>query len=250
MQSRQWLICLECRQQRNYPYDKDASPWAAKPRKPYNTEETMTKPFSVALKQQMVARLTGVNAVSAAQLARETGITQQNLSRWLSEARNSPFAATDDCIVSSWATEQKALIIVHAADLRGDALTAYLQGEGVRPALFRRWRAALEEAGEESVGMTKRLRKLERELARKERALAEAATLLVLREAIGSQAEKEEEVVDEQIEEAGESERSLSPGVDLVDTRTPPSSISDYARRSREPRPAEMRILFGQEFVE
>ena len=36
----------------------------------------MTRPFSVALKHQMVARLTGVNAVSAAQLARETGISQ------------------------------------------------------------------------------------------------------------------------------------------------------------------------------
>lgn len=209
----------------------------------------MTKPFSVAFKQQMVARLTGVNAVSAAQLARETGITQQNLSRWLSEARNSPFTAADVCIVSSWATEQKARIIAQAADLKGDALTAYLQAEGVRLALFRRWRAALEEAGEESVGMTKRLRKLERELARKERALAEAATLLVLRETIGSQAEKEEEVFDERVEDAGESDRSPLPGVDLVDTRTPPSSIADYARRSREIRPAEMRILFGQELV-
>jgi hypothetical protein len=45
----------------------------------------------MALKQQLVARLTGVNALSAAQLARETGITQQNLSRSLSEARSSPF---------------------------------------------------------------------------------------------------------------------------------------------------------------
>ena len=101
----------------------------------------MTRPFSVALKQQMVARLTGVNAVSAAQLARETGITQQNLSRWLSEARNSPFG----------------------------------------------------EAGQESVGMIKRVRKLERELTPKESALAEAAT---------------------------------------PDAPKPPSSIADYVRRS------------------
>jgi transposase len=190
----------------------------------------MTRPFSVALKQQMVARLTGVNAVSAAQLARETGITQQNLSRWLSEARDSPFAATDDGIVSLWSAQQKARIIVQAEGLKGDELTAYLQAEGVRLALFRRWRLALEEAGEESMGMTKRLRKLERELARKERALAEAATRWVLREAVGGQAEKEEEAVNEQVEEA-------------VGERSP------YARRSRELRPAETRILFGQELV-
>lgn len=209
----------------------------------------MTKPFSVALKQQMVARLTGINAVSAAQLARETGITQQNLSRWLSEARNSPFGTTDCGVISSWTAEQKARIIVRAAGLQADELTACLQAEGVRLALFRRWRLALEEAGEESISMTKRLRKLERELARKERALAEAATLLVLRETIESQAKKDEEVVDEQVEEAGELDRSPSTGVDLVDTPTLPSSIADYARRSREIRPAETRILFGQEFV-
>ena len=33
----------------------------------------MTRPYSVAFKQKMVQRLTGKNAVSALQLARETG---------------------------------------------------------------------------------------------------------------------------------------------------------------------------------
>lgn len=48
----------------------------------------MTRPFSVAFKQKMVQRLTGKDAVSAMQLARETGVRQQNLSRWLQEARS------------------------------------------------------------------------------------------------------------------------------------------------------------------
>jgi transposase len=153
----------------------------------------MTRPFSVAFKQQMVARLTGVNAVSAARLARETGISQQNLSRWLSYSRSAPFGAADKDIVSTWTVEQKAQVIAHAARLAGDELSRYLAGEGVRLAHFRRWRLALEEAGEESVGMAKRIGKLERELARKERALAEAAALLLLRGTIESQRKKEEE---------------------------------------------------------
>ena len=53
----------------------------------------MTKAFSVAFKQKMVQRLTGKNAVSASQLARETGVRQQNLSRWLQEARSLPIMA-------------------------------------------------------------------------------------------------------------------------------------------------------------
>jgi transposase len=155
----------------------------------------------MALKQQMIARLTGVNAPSAAQLARETGITQQNLSRWLSQARSSPFGSTDKGIVSSWTAEQKARIILQAAGLAGDRLSAYLQGEGVKLGYFRRWRRALEEAGEESVGMTKRIGKLERELARNDRALAAAAALLLLRETNESQVQKEEDGFDEPVEE-------------------------------------------------
>src|SRR3954466_13574448 len=38
----------------------------------------------------MVQRLTGKDPVSASQLARETGLRQQNLSRWLQEARSLP----------------------------------------------------------------------------------------------------------------------------------------------------------------
>ena len=164
-------------------------------------ESAMTRPYSIALKQKLIARLTGVNAVSAAQLARETGITQQNLSRWLSEARNSLFGVVDAGIVSSWTVEQKARIIAGAAGLAGDQLNAYLQGEGVRLGYFRCWRLALEEAGEESEGIRRRIGKLERELARKDRALAEAATLLVLRETIESQIGKKEDGIDQQVED-------------------------------------------------
>jgi transposase-like protein len=158
----------------------------------------------MAFKQQMVARLTGVNAPSAAQLARETGIKQQNLSRWLSEARSLPFVAPANGVVSSWTVEQKARIIAQAAELAGDRLTEYLQGEGLKLGLFRRWRLALAEAGEESVGMTKRIRKLERELTRKEKALAEAAAFLVLRESVERIIQKEEDDIDGQSEEEEE----------------------------------------------
>jgi hypothetical protein len=50
---------------------------------------------SVAFKQKMVQRLTGKNAVSASELARETGVRQQNLSRWLEDARSRPLVASD-----------------------------------------------------------------------------------------------------------------------------------------------------------
>ena len=170
--------------------------------------------------------------MSAAQLARETGITQQNLSRWLSEARSAPSGDTGDAIVSSWTVEQKARIIAQAAGLEGNQLTAYLEREGVKLGYFRRWRLALEEAGEESVGMAKRIAKLERELTRKERALAEAATLLVLRETVERQIQVEDDGIDEQVEEEHELNRSTPTGAALVDNPTPSPSIADYIRRT------------------
>jgi hypothetical protein len=65
-------------------------------------------------------------------------------------------------------------------------LCAYLEEEGVRLVDFERWRVAREEDGRDSSTTTKRIRQLERELARKEKALAEAATLLVLKKTISS----------------------------------------------------------------
>jgi transposase-like protein len=54
----------------------------------------------MAVKQNLVERLMGVNAVRAAQLARETGIRQQNLSRWLRDARNIPLGTCDSRVSS------------------------------------------------------------------------------------------------------------------------------------------------------
>jgi transposase len=189
----------------------------------------MAKAYSMALKQQMVARLTGVNAPSAAQLARETGITQQNLSRWLSEARNRPFAAPGNDILSAWTAEQKAQIIVQSGGLTGDELSRYLEGEDVRLAHFRRWRLALEEAGEEFVGMRKRIAKLERELIRKEKALAEAATLLLLREAVENQFQEEDHSIDKKIEEQEELSCSMSTCCASDDNPVPPPARRLFA---------------------
>ena len=142
----------------------------------------MTKPFSVAFKQRMVQRLTGKNAVSASQLARDIGVRQQNLSRWLEQARSLPMMAdTPKPAVREWTVEQKARVLAEGSKLDGEELTAYLERQGVKLAEYEQWRIALDEGGRASTSTIKRIRQLERELARKEKALAEAAALLVLK---------------------------------------------------------------------
>lgn len=145
----------------------------------------MTKPFSVAFKQKMVQRLTGKDAASASRLARETGVRQQNLSRWLQEARSLPIMADKPKpAVREWTVEQKARVLAEASELGGEELTAYLERQGVKFAEYEQWRIALDEGGRGSASTNKRIRQLERELARKEKALAEAAALLVLKKKV------------------------------------------------------------------
>src|SRR5678809_1442331 len=109
----------------------------------------MTKPYSVAFKQKMVQRLTGKRAMSASQLARETGVRQQNLSRWLEEARSLPVVADrpKKPAAREWTVEQKARVLAEAAKLAGDELTAYLERQGVTLAEYERRRLALDEGG-------------------------------------------------------------------------------------------------------
>jgi transposase-like protein len=156
----------------------------------------MTRAFSITFKRKMVERLTGKNALNPSQLARETGIRQQNLCRWLDEARSLPLVAFHKRIAREWTVEQKARIVAEASKLTGDQLVVFLESEGVKLAHFERWRLALEEDGQGSNATTRRIRKLERELARKEKALAEAATLLVLKKTIDSYYQEEDDDTD------------------------------------------------------
>lgn len=159
----------------------------------------MTRPYSVAFREKMVRRLTGKDAVSAAELSRQTGVRQQNLSRWLEEARSLPLMATDEVKAAQWSLEQKARVLAETAHLSSEQLHDYLEDRGVRLVEFERWRIALEGDGRDSSAATKRIRKLERELARKEKALAEAAALLVLKKTISGLHRDEDDDIEEPI---------------------------------------------------
>ena len=147
----------------------------------------------------MVARLIGNDAVSARQLAMETGLRQQTLSRWLQEASSLPVMPAKRPR-RDWSIEDKIRILAKARCLTGAELTELLARAGVLQAEYEQWRLALSEDGRASLATTKRIRGLERELARKEKALAEAAALLVLKKKVQALEEDEDTAIDEQHE--------------------------------------------------
>lgn len=99
-----------------------------------------------------------------------------------------------------WSIEEKIRILAKASTLTGAELAEYLSGEGVLQAEYQLWRLALSDEGRASLATTKRIRALERELARKEKALAEAAALLVLKKKVQALAEDEDVDTDEKPE--------------------------------------------------
>ena len=158
----------------------------------------MTRPFSLPYKQKMLDRLTGKDAVSARRLAQETGLRQQTLSRWLREACSlSVMPPKMKRPTRAWSIDEKIRILGAARRLSGAELTALLEREGVRLAEYEQWRLALAEEGHASLATTKRMRALERELRRKEQALAEAAALLVLKKKVARLWEAEGDGTDE-----------------------------------------------------
>ena len=147
----------------------------------------------------MLTRLTGKDAVSARQLAVETGLRQQTLSRWLQEASSLPVMPAKR-LKREWTIEEKIRILAKASPLTGAELSDLLHREGVLQAEYEQWRLALGDEGRASLATVKRIRALERELARKEKALAEAAALLVLKKKLQALEEDEDDGTNEEHE--------------------------------------------------
>jgi transposase len=152
---------------------------------------------SEGFKSRMVQRMSGREGISATALSREVGIAQPTLSRWLREARRvAPMTnhkQTSKGRPNRKTAEQKLRIVLAAAGLDDEALGAFLRREGVHAAQLEEWRAAVTASamaalspkpksgrGQDSPE-AKRIRELERELRRKEKALAEVAALLALK---------------------------------------------------------------------
>jgi transposase len=156
------------------------------------SDTAVTRPFSIPYKQKMIERMTGKGASSARQVSRETGISQETLSRWLREAHSLPLMERGR-EPKTRSIDEKIRLLAEAGKLSGAALTEFLEREGLLRADLEQWRLALDDQGHASKATTKRIRKLERELARKEKALAEAAALLILKKKVEHLFEEDED---------------------------------------------------------
>jgi len=153
--------------------------------------------YSEAFKRKMIQRMMGPNGRTATALSQEVNIHQSTLSRWMREASrvadvSSPKSSPPPPPTVIRSAEEKLRLVLAAAQCSEEERGALLRREGVHEAELARWRevmaAALQDEGaadkSKKGGASKRVRQLERELRRKDKALAEAAALLVLQKKV------------------------------------------------------------------
>jgi transposase len=152
----------------------------------------MPRYYPPEFRAELVRKMIMPRGPSVGELSAKSGVHKSTLSRWLHEATTVRTTMAKDDTPAAPARarrpedvppEDKLRIVREAAALTGTELGAYLRREGVHEADVARWRdealAALS-GRRQRTSEQKRIRSLEAELRRKEKALAEAAALLVL----------------------------------------------------------------------
>lgn len=161
--------------------------------------------YSNGFRARMVQRLATPCGPSAGQLAQEVGVSQPTLSRWLREEGTvgessfssqfpSPRRGMTAKRPQDWSAEEKLQALIEAATVTQEDLGAFLRRQGLHEAQLKEWHqlvlSGLKQQpmrpGNASTAQARRVRELERELTRKEKALAEAAALLILKKKVQS----------------------------------------------------------------
>ena len=148
--------------------------------------------YSPEYKEAILRRMLPPNNESISKIAKEEGLSEQTLRNWRDKARKEGFATPGtDAQPDDWTTQDKFLLVVETASLNETELAEYARKKGLYIEQIKAWKDACMNANggiaREAARLNRELKesqkerkKLEREIQRKDKALAEAAALLVL----------------------------------------------------------------------
>jgi len=160
--------------------------------------------YSETFKDKMVQKLADPRGPSASQLASDVGVPQTTLSRWLRDTgkihgeklvfSSSPSTnGVNDKRPQDRSAEERLQVVIEAASLSDDELGAFLRSRGLHETHLLQWRGMMlsglntrSARASKRCPQARRLRELEEELRRKDKALAETAALLVLQKKVRS----------------------------------------------------------------
>lgn len=149
--------------------------------------------YPIERKEAVLKKMLPPNNRSIAELSKEEGISDATLYNWRNTARKQGRLMPDsDSSPKGWTSQDKFAAVMETVAMNEAEVAAYCRQKGIFAEQLIQWRAACEQANNWSEASERELKlatkadrkkvvKLEKELARKEKALAEAAALLVLR---------------------------------------------------------------------
>jgi transposase-like protein len=152
-------------------------------------ELTMTR-HTQEKKEHALGLMAAPHNKPVADVAQLTGIPEGTLYLWRKQAREQGRAVPGDGQnPEQWSAADKFAAVLEAAPLNQAELGAYCRRKGLLVEQLERWRTEVHAvlssgqgraSGSERATDKKRIRELEKDLRRKEKALAETAALLVL----------------------------------------------------------------------
>ena len=147
--------------------------------------------YSHEKKESILLKLLSGN-ISISDLAKQEQLSSKTLYAWRSQAKQAGRYMPSKTKSTQWDSQNKFQAVLETAGLNAEQLSAYCREKGLYPDEINLWRkSCIEGIGDSPKGDAKQNReqvkalkqskkKLEQELRRKEKALAEAAALLVL----------------------------------------------------------------------
>jgi transposase len=150
--------------------------------------------YSEAVKADVRRRMSPPMRQSVAQISAELGIHVVTLYNWRKAWRlQGEVVPASEKDPEGWGATDKFTVVLETAGLNATEFSAYCRERGLFPEQVERWRQASQDANEKPVLTLKEQKELERlraqdqkeikrlkqELRRKEKALAEAAALLI-----------------------------------------------------------------------
>ncbi len=152
------------------------------------------KQHSQEFKESIIARMLPPHNVSVPELVRETGIPRDTLYTWRLKHRKANGESTAKQSPSGGlSSEEKFAVVMETASFNEVELSEYCRRKGLYPQQIGTWREACLQANASAAAKNEReklrhqakeIKQLEAELRRKEKALAEAAALLVLQKKV------------------------------------------------------------------
>lgn len=162
--------------------------------------------YSEERKASVIKKLLPPNNRSVSDVAKEEGISDQTLYNWRNHIKNKGLAVPGKKNKSEdWSAQAKLATVIETATMTELELSEYCRTKGLYPEQVINWKAACLQGAEtaaqehkqrqlETKQDKKRIRELESELRRKEKALAETAALLVLRKKLDALWDENEEI--------------------------------------------------------